>query len=447
MPTMKLTDAFLRMLDPKRGERVEYFDATLPGFGLRVSGPTPKNPRGRKSWVVFYRVRGVQRRATLDKPYPELKLKEARIEAGKIFEDVVNGVDPKGEPSVTATTDRGPETFGAVAEAFLAIGMVSGTGRLHAPRYLAEIDRNLRNHVLPRWADRDAGTITRFEVVSLLETVKAGKPARSADPPAERDRKIGGPIAANRVLSVLRPLFFWASDTGRIAENPCLKVKRMGEEVKGTRTLGADELREVWFELAELGYPFGTFLQTVLVTAQRRTAVARMRWSSLDFQARTWTLTASENKSNRGLIVPLSTLAVELITADPAEDVQRRRRADPEPLRVHHRRQGADQWLLPGQARDRREARQGSGGDGGRSDPGLADPRFATDRRDRDGWPGRHQRRHREGPRSCAPDGHRPDLQPCRVHAAEAAGARSVGRPSSGSDDIPRSRQDPKILR
>ena len=44
MPTTKLTDIAIKSWKPGPGERVEWFDATLPGFGLRVSGPTPRRP-------------------------------------------------------------------------------------------------------------------------------------------------------------------------------------------------------------------------------------------------------------------------------------------------------------------------------------------------------------------------------------------------------------------
>jgi hypothetical protein len=37
MPTVKLTDAAVQKFKVLPGARVEYFDATLPGFGLRVS--------------------------------------------------------------------------------------------------------------------------------------------------------------------------------------------------------------------------------------------------------------------------------------------------------------------------------------------------------------------------------------------------------------------------
>ncbi len=94
MPTVKLTDAAVQKFKVPNGQRVEYFDATLPGFGLRVAGPTPRNPEGRKSWVLFYRLKGEQRRITLEQTYPTLTLAAARTEAAEALQLVDKGIDP-----------------------------------------------------------------------------------------------------------------------------------------------------------------------------------------------------------------------------------------------------------------------------------------------------------------------------------------------------------------
>ena len=94
MPKVKLTDAAVQRYKAAPGGRVDYFDATLPGFALRVSGPTPRNPEGRKSWVLFYRFAGQQKRLTIERPYPALGLKDARRKAGDALQKLSAGGGP-----------------------------------------------------------------------------------------------------------------------------------------------------------------------------------------------------------------------------------------------------------------------------------------------------------------------------------------------------------------
>ena len=82
-----LTDLLLRKL--KSGEeRIEVWDAKLPGFGVRVS------PAGTKSSVLLYRFRGLPQRLTLGR-YPVLGLGEARELAKEALNQVMRGDRPQ----------------------------------------------------------------------------------------------------------------------------------------------------------------------------------------------------------------------------------------------------------------------------------------------------------------------------------------------------------------
>ena len=343
MPTLKLTDAAVQKFKAPAGQRIEYFDATLPGFGLRVAGPTKRTPSGRKSWVLFYRVRGEQKRLTLgfyvenlhaldadnlpdavDGPGAPLSLADARRKAGDALQLVARGVDPASQRAeARAEAERKRDTVGSTVELFLSAGMKGKKGKPLAPRYVAETRRNFENHVLPRWKDRDLKAITRRDVVALLDAIAAGEEA-SPKPAAKKgpaERTVGGPIAANRVLAAVRAMLNWALRRGMIEANPCALVEQPGEETRRERTLVAEETRELWPLFVAAGVPFGALFRVLLLTGQRRSECAGMRWDDLDLVAKTWTIPASATKAGRTHVVPLSPAVVKILSALPRKSI------------------------------------------------------------------------------------------------------------------------------
>src|SRR5438270_9228107 len=85
---IKFTDRSLKALKPPpKPKQLDYFDDTLPGFGLRVSY------NGRKSWIVLYRCNGIKGRLTLGR-FDVLPLADAREKDRDALKAAVNGDDP-----------------------------------------------------------------------------------------------------------------------------------------------------------------------------------------------------------------------------------------------------------------------------------------------------------------------------------------------------------------
>jgi integrase len=311
MPKLKLTDAAVQRLKAPPGARVDYFDATLPGFGLRVSGPTPRSPEGRRTWMLFYRFRGEQKRLSFEPPYPALSLADARKKAGDALA-TLPGSDPAEEKAKAKAPRKAPDTLQTVVEEFITRGMAK-KGR--AAGYMTETRRSFTNHVLPRFGGRELAAITRRDIIEMLDEIAEKGTTRTT--PGGKRHADGGPVAANRVLSAVRALFNWAIRRGLVDANPCALVEPPGEETSRERTLSPDELRDLWPAFAALGYPFGPYLQLLLVLGQRRSEVAGMRWADIDLEAKTWTLGGEDTKNGRGHVVPLSDLAVRILTALP----------------------------------------------------------------------------------------------------------------------------------
>lgn len=286
MSNQKFSDKWLRGLKPPVSGQIDIWDATLPGFGIRV-GTT-----GRKSFIVGTRVSGRYRRITLKPPYlystggdVQTSLAAARSWAKMIMGDAQAGVAPEVRKK---RSEAG--TFIAVANAFM-------TDFAHSHRTRGEMQRKI-DVDLRAWHDRQIGDITRRDIKELLR---------------EKARK--GPIASNRLLALISKIFSWALDEEIIDSSPALRLPRYGKETDRERVLSADEIRLIWPAFTQLGYPFGDLYKLMLLTAQRRGEVAAMKWSQIGADG--WRLPAASAKTAVGHLIPLSSLAREVLDSVP----------------------------------------------------------------------------------------------------------------------------------
>ena len=156
----------------------------------------------------------------------------------------------------------------------------------------------------------------RWDVIELLDAIVDGGTKVTGEDGKKRHVQ-GGPISANRTLAAVRVLFNWALRRGIIETTPTAMVERPGQEHQRERALHADEICFLWPAFAAVGYPFGTFFQMALLTAQRREEVAGMRWADIDLPEKVWTLPAELTKARRAHVVPLSSPAVEILAGLP----------------------------------------------------------------------------------------------------------------------------------
>jgi integrase len=262
-----------------------YWDAGLPGFGVKVT------PRGRKVFVVLYRIGGAGsrlRKYTIG-PYGRVTLQMARAEAQKVLAARLEGRDPateKRESKRRMTADRVDDLI----EVFI-VQHVSKT------RKAAEISRLLRREVVSRWGNRCVHAIGKREIVELASEI------------AQR----GTPIAANTLLKVIKTFLNWCVGRAIIDASPAEGVPLPGKEVARDRVLTNNELASVIRAVRQIGGAYGGIVEMLALTGQRREEVAQMVWDEIDFNSRTWTLPGSRTKNAKPHIVHLSEACIKLI--------------------------------------------------------------------------------------------------------------------------------------
>jgi integrase len=280
-----LTDAAARRLRPPMSGRREVWDAALPGFGIRITA------NGARSWICMTRLHGKPIRLTWK--WPATSLAEARQAARDAITEAARGEDPRRPKN---GPEAPPDAFQLVADIFLE------QHSRRKKRTWAEDARMLDVYILPQWRDRPLGTITRADVHDLVERIATKH----------------GPVQANRVLSLVKKLFSWSLDTGRLDVHPVARFTPPAVEVARDRILSDSELAALWPAWTALGYPFGTAFQLVALTAARRGEVERMAWTELELDtAALWQIPSERIKSKVPHVIPLSPPAVALLAAVP----------------------------------------------------------------------------------------------------------------------------------
>ena len=279
-----------RLVEAIKRDKHDVFawDTEVRGFGVRVK------PSGVRSYLVQYRNQhGRSRRLTIGQ-HGRLTAEQARRQAKSLLGDVEGGKDPVADRS-----ERQRDTFGAVADEFIKRHV-----RHKDLRSAKEIERLFDVELKPRWRNRPIDSISRRDVIELLDSIV--------------DR--GAPYTANRTLAAIRKLFNWAVDRDILGATPAVRIEPPGKETDRDRVLADEEIKVLWSAWERQGWPFGHLFQLLLVTGQRRSEIAGLRWSELGLENQLWTLPRERTKSDRSHEVPLSSLAVEILTDLPRMD-------------------------------------------------------------------------------------------------------------------------------
>ncbi|MFV1976711.1 MAG: tyrosine-type recombinase/integrase [Candidatus Scalindua sp.] len=281
---MKFTDRSIQALKAKK-HRFEVWEDGVPGFGVRVS------PKGRKSWVYLYHFNKRPRRMTFG-AYPQIGLAKAHkflAEAKlKLAEDPP--IDPGAIKQKDTARARSAPTVQNLADEYM-----EKWAKVKKKSW-REDERILNKHVLPEWKNIKVEEIKRRDLILLLDDIEA-------------------PIQANRVLALVRKMFNFAIDRGILEVTPFTRMKLPHYEVERTRTLTPDEIKTFWNRLdqADIEKRTRLALKFLLVTSQRSTETSTAARSEIDLENRLWTIPGEKTKNGITHIVPLSSLAIEIL--------------------------------------------------------------------------------------------------------------------------------------
>jgi integrase len=288
MPKLLLTDRFIQGKGCKaiRGKRTFYFDTVVPAFAVKVSETA-------KSFVLCKRFAGHAQ------PAPRalgrvgvITLEHAREKARRWTELLRKGIDPSAEEEQQRQAElrKRAHSLGAVLEDY--VKHIHRAGQ----RKAADVERQLRRELLPRWGSRPVTDITDDDVRSVVRAAVAR----------------GATYEAYNLFGSINTLFGWAIGGGDygVRVNPCAQLRPsmlIGKpRAPRQRMLEEPELRAFWRATGRMDYPWRDVFRMLLLTGQRRSEVLGARWREFDDDVTVWTVPPERFKSKSTHLVPIS---------------------------------------------------------------------------------------------------------------------------------------------
>lgn len=284
---IKLTKTAVEKISlPEKGQAF-YWDADLPGFGLRVGTKS-------KAFICERRIDGKTVRVTLGK-HPVLTAPLARKMAQETLGVMVRGINPTAEKQERKAK---AVTLGQVFDDFMA-------SRSLKPRTAYDYNRVM---------EVAYGDWQKKSIVSI-----------SKDMVERRHKKIGeerGASYANLAARTLRSVLNFAGGKyenvqGRsiLPENPVTRLSQTKQWYRVDRRTGHLKPHELkaWFEaVLTINNPvIRDYMQFVLMTGCRRSEAARLRWKDVSFEDRSFFI--RDPKNHNPIALPLSDYLLVLL--------------------------------------------------------------------------------------------------------------------------------------
>lgn len=271
-----------------RAERYDESVSGRPGLVVRVW------PSGTVVFLHRFKVRGQAFRVTLGE-YPAISLNDFLSRHQAQRDQLARGENPATiAVQVAHARDLAP-TVGELARRYL---------EEHARPNKRSADKDeaiLNRDVLPKWKRLLARDITKADVKSLINKIRADK---------ERGR-----TAHRKVLAVTRKMFSFAVDAELMGENPAKGIPVGEPPAPRQRYLNDAELRAFWTSLPKMNMlpEAKDALRLQLLTGTRIGEPLGAVPSEFDLSAREWRLPSERTKNKLPLILPLSDQALAIV--------------------------------------------------------------------------------------------------------------------------------------
>ena len=254
------------------------------GLELRMT------PSGKRTWSLLYPFNGKKQRFTIG-DYPAVKLKEARLIADKLRNQVAHGQNP--QELKRKARNANIVTVNWCYNQFLV--------RYLQPqlRTWQEYDKRIRADVLPSLGKKDIRQVQKADIIKIIDTI------------TDRD----APVLANRVLQYTSKFLKWCIGRGYIEHNPAANIPKPAKESSRERVLSLAEARSIYQAAECLGPITCAFVRLLMLTGQRRSEISHLEWTEL--QSDRIEIGGHRSKNGKPIITPLTDEAKAVLAGLP----------------------------------------------------------------------------------------------------------------------------------
>jgi len=300
-PPQKITKSYVDKLSTPEADQAFIRDTELKGFAVRITST------GAKSFILEKRIDGKVKRLTLGR-YPELTAEQARKEAHKLLGHIAVGRNPAAEKKQEA---------------------LQGTTLKQAFDDFVKTRKNLKERTLYDYR--------RVMAVAFADWQDKAITGINKDMVSKRHNKIGverGEAYANLSMRFLRALFNFAiaqyedgNGHSILRENPVMRLTqtRAWYRVDRRQTVIKPHQLSPWYEavmslkqdqISNQSAMVADYLLFLLFTGLRRQEAATLKWSNIDLDDRSFTLTDTKNREP--LTLPLTDFVFDLLQSRKA---------------------------------------------------------------------------------------------------------------------------------
>jgi len=272
MAIVRFTKRYIATRKRPSGEREEDCDSVCRGLRLRHS------PTGLKRFSAAIRKGGALKRYDLGPAQPEL-LDEAR----RRVEALKQAAEERLPAAFVVEQPKPPEiTFAEMRDEYVR------WCEQRDIRSWRPMKGDLHNPQLTQFEGRPAASITKAEIVKVLDRIGRSK----------------GLYSAKNVLRRLRPMFKRAVGRGEVPINPCDGIPAPAPDKERTRVLTNAEIKAIYKATFQLPDPVGQMIRIILYTGQRLNEVRKLKRSEIVDSV--WTIPDHRSKNGRPHILPLT---------------------------------------------------------------------------------------------------------------------------------------------